>query len=135
MAADLFSDDGANNESNELEPKLFGIEMELLGEELWDLNSGENGSEEEDHCIRASGNHDAGVFCESKRRDELQGSDRRSVDPAKFQVRLLEGCEARYGVLGVVMTDETGLGPEKGVKDELDTVDLGRRLVFMFTRV
>ena len=125
MATDLFSDNRTNDQPNELKAKLFGVEVELRGEELRNLNGREDRSEKEDHRVGAGGNHDAGVLCQSQRRDELQGSDGCRIDAAERKIRLFESCKATNGVLDVVVTDEACLRAEKAVENQLHTIDLG----------
>jgi hypothetical protein len=49
--ADLFTEYGTNNKTNELEPDLLGVEVELWGEDLGDLDCEEHGSEVEDYAV------------------------------------------------------------------------------------
>lgn len=116
VSTDLLANDRSNDEAKELKPKLLRVEMELLAEKLGNLNSCENRSEEEHHCVCACWDHDTRVLGQSQRRDEFQGSDGGGVDAAELEVRLFEGCKPRNGMLSVVVTDEARFGTEQSVE-------------------
>lgn len=87
--------------------------MELLAEKLGDLDCCEDRGEQEDHSVRARWYHDTRVLGQSQRRDELHRGDRGRIDAAELEVRFLEGCEASYSMLNIVVTDKACLGTEE----------------------
>lgn len=119
-AAELLTDDGADDDAEELEAELLLVEVEFLAKELGQLDGDEDAAEEEGHGVGDGGEEDAELAAEEEGLDELIGADRGGVDAAELEVLLLEVgavvCDARANV--------AGFGAEEEVKDELDAVDL-----------
>lgn len=61
QAADLLADHGADDNADELQADLLGVEAEFLGEDLGDLDGEGDASPEEDHGVGAGGDEDAGL--------------------------------------------------------------------------
>lgn len=127
IPADLLADDRADDDAEELQAELLAVEVEFLAEELRDLDGDEDGGEEEDHCVRAGGDHDARVLCHSEGRDELEEGEGRWVDAVEFEVFFFEGR-------AVVVDAEAEVAcfwAEEDVEDELTAIDL--RIVLVDT--
>lgn len=60
-AAELFADEGADDDAGELVADLLGIEVEFFLEELGDFDRDEDRGEEEDHGVGCCSDHDGCV--------------------------------------------------------------------------
>lgn len=83
-AAELFADDCADDDAEELEPDLLGIETEFGEEELGNFDCGHDGGEEEDHGVGDDGDHDGGIFEEREGLDEFVEGEGGGVDAVEL---------------------------------------------------
>jgi hypothetical protein len=114
MPANLLTDDRADNDTEELETDLLGIEVKFLDEELGYFDSDKDGGEEENHRVCACGDHDTRVSGHTKRGDELVCREWRGIDAGELEVFFFDCC----GVLvRHTVAKEAGFGAEERVED------------------
>lgn len=119
-ATELLADDGADDDSEELEAELLLIEVELLAKELGQLDGDEDAAEEKGHGVGDGGEEDAELSAEEEGLNKLVGLDGGGVDAGELEVLLLD----IRAVVRDTRADVAGFGTEEDVENELDAVDL-----------
>lgn len=121
QTADLFTDHGTENDPQELKTDFLGVEAELLGHDLGDLNGEHDATPEEDHGICGGGDEDPGLGEVAQGLDEVPEAQRSRINAAEVEEMTLLGGHLLGNTL---LADIQGLGAEEEVDDELDSVDL-----------
>lgn len=121
-AADLLADDGAQDEGQELQADLLGVELVLFGEDLRDLDGRHDVGPQEDHRVRDGREQDHGLGKVHKRVVKVAQPQGVGVDAPEAEVALLE--MGRAGLNGKVAAVQ-GLGAQEQVQHELHKVGDG----------
>jgi len=123
--SELFANDSTNDDTGELVSDLLSVEVVLLLEELRNLDSNKDGSEQEDHGVRSGRDDDGSVTTHGQRLNKVPGSHGSRVDTPEAPVLLLK---VRATVLNA-LAQVTCLGTEEDGEDELNSVDDGEDVV------
>lgn len=124
QATNLLADHRANDHAEELHADLLGVEAELLGEYLRDLDCEGNATPEEDHGVGTGWNEHAGLGDIGQGLHEVPQTKGRRIDAAKLEDAILDAGDLAGGVL---VAEVEGFRAEEKVQKELDAVDLKAR--------
>lgn len=119
-AAQLFADDGADDQTEELETELLWVEAEFHAEELWEFDGDQDGTEEEDHGVGDGGDQHGGIAGHGEGLDEFPEVEGFRVDASEVEVFL---SEVR-AFMRDAAADVASFWAKEEVKDKMDTVDL-----------
>lgn len=122
-SAQLLTKQRTNDQSDELQSQLLGIQLEFALEQLRDLHRYHHTGKEEHHRVCHRSDEDRDVGKEGERVEELRNLDRRRIDPTDRDVLALECGDAAVDV----GADISGFRSKEDVQDELACVDLIRK--------
>lgn len=94
----MLAQERADDEAEELQAELFGVEGEFVLQELGHFDGVEDRGEEENHAVGDCGEEDGDVGEEGERVQELGRCEGGWIDSGEGQVFTFEGRRGRAGV-------------------------------------